>query len=74
MSAIPLLLEASPDTVIVVFSGFHAGAASEEATARGAHAYLEKGRIDMALPVLLRSILATQARAGAPASSERRDH
>lgn len=63
LSAIPELLAASPDTVIVVFSGFHAGAAAGEALERGAHAFIEKGQIDTALPDVLRSILSEVATA-----------
>jgi CheY-like chemotaxis protein len=58
LSAIPLLLEASPATTIVVFSGFNAGSAAREALDRGASAFVEKGLIDTALPSLLRSIRA----------------
>jgi CheY-like chemotaxis protein len=56
LSAIPALREASPDTMIVVFSGFNAGSAAQEALERGAHAYVEKGLIDRPLPGVLREI------------------
>ena len=43
LQAIPLLLECSPETVIVVLSGFARGQLDGEALARGASAYIEKG-------------------------------
>ncbi len=56
LAAIPQIRDASPNTIIVVFSGFSAGSASQEALARGAHAYVEKGHIDVSLPAILREI------------------
>lgn len=61
LSAIPQIRAASPHTVIVVFSGFNAGSAAQEALERGAHAYVEKGQIDVALPDVLRGIRAQAA-------------
>lgn len=61
LSAIPQIRAASPHTVIVVFSGFNAGSAAQEALERGAHAYVEKGQIDVALPEVLRGIRAQAA-------------
>lgn len=56
LTAIPQIRAASPNTVIVVFSGFNAGSAAQEALERGAHAYIEKGLIDRPLPGVLREI------------------
>ncbi len=56
LAAIPEIRVASPDTLIVVFSGFSAGSASQEALKRGAHAYVEKGLIEVSLPAQLREI------------------
>lgn len=56
LAAIPLILAASPSTVIVVFSGFSAGSAAQDAFDRGAHAYVEKGLTDGSLPEALRRI------------------
>lgn len=61
LGAIPQILTASPHTTIVVFSGFHAGAAERDALSRGAHAYIEKGLTDTALPDRLRKIQARRA-------------
>ena len=43
LQAIPLLRAASPETAIVVLSGFARGQLDGEALARGASAYVEKG-------------------------------
>jgi DNA-binding NarL/FixJ family response regulator len=43
LQAIPLMLEASPGTRIVVFSGFVAEGLADRVLAAGAHRYLEKG-------------------------------
>ena len=43
LQALPLVLEASPDTKVVVLSGFEADRLGGEAKARGAAAYVEKG-------------------------------
>lgn len=43
LQAIPIIKESSPATKIVVLSGFDAEAMGDEAMARGADAYLEKG-------------------------------
>lgn len=43
LQAIPLLLECSPETAIVVLSGFARGQLDGEALSRGASAYVEKG-------------------------------
>jgi YesN/AraC family two-component response regulator len=56
LGAILQIRAASPDTIIVVFSGFNAGSAAQEALDRGAHAYVEKGLIDVSLATVLRSI------------------
>lgn len=56
LAAIPQIRTASPGTMIVVFSGFNAGSAADEAISIGAHAYVEKGLIDVPLPQRLREI------------------
>lgn len=56
LAAIPQVQVASPETLIVVFSGFNATAAAQEALERGAHAYVEKGLINRPLPEVLREI------------------
>lgn len=43
LQAIPLLRAASPETAIVVLSGFARGQLDGEALSRGASAYIEKG-------------------------------
>lgn len=43
LQAIPQIRRAAPDTKILVLSGFDAAQMSNEALARGAHAYVEKG-------------------------------
>jgi DNA-binding NarL/FixJ family response regulator len=43
LQAIPLLLSCSPETTIVVLSGFARGQLDREALALGASAYVEKG-------------------------------
>ena len=43
LQAIPEIRERSPETKILVLSGFDADQMSEEALSRGAHAYIEKG-------------------------------
>ena len=43
LEAIPHLIDRSPDTAIVVLSGFSAGAMAQKALELGAHSYLEKG-------------------------------
>jgi len=58
LGAIPQIQTASPGTTIVVFSGFNAGSAAQDALARGAHAYIEKGLTDASLPDQLRAIQA----------------
>jgi DNA-binding NarL/FixJ family response regulator len=44
LQAIPEILRESPETKILVLSGFEARQMSDEAMARGAHAYVEKGQ------------------------------
>ena len=44
LEVIPVVLEQSPETGIVVFSGFEAARMRGPATALGAHRYVEKGR------------------------------
>ena len=44
LEVIPFVLERSPSTGIVVFSGFEAARMRGPATALGAHRYVEKGR------------------------------
>jgi DNA-binding NarL/FixJ family response regulator len=44
LEVIPFVLERSPQTGIVVFSGFEAARMRGPATALGAHRYVEKGR------------------------------
>jgi PAS domain S-box-containing protein len=56
LGAILQIRAASPETIIVVFSGFNAGSAAQEALDRGAHAYVEKGIIDVSLATVLRGI------------------
>src|SRR5439155_11610836 len=43
LRAIPLILERSPRTRIVVLSGFNSSELAHDAMSRGAHAYVEKG-------------------------------
>jgi DNA-binding NarL/FixJ family response regulator len=43
LQAIPEIRRISPDTKILVLSGFDARRTSDEAIERGAHAYVEKG-------------------------------
>lgn len=43
LEALPHILRESPDTVVVVFSGFNEHQLGAEAKARGATAYVEKG-------------------------------
>lgn len=43
LEALPLVLEASPGTCVVVFSGFEDARIGKEARARGASGYVEKG-------------------------------
>ena len=43
MQALPLVREASPDTVVLVLSGFAADHLAEQAVAAGAHGYVQKG-------------------------------
>jgi DNA-binding NarL/FixJ family response regulator len=43
LEAIPKIIEASPDTKIVVLTAFDAGQMYDEAISRGASAYIEKG-------------------------------
>ena len=43
LEALPHLIERSPETAIVVLSGFSAGAMAQKAVELGAHSYLEKG-------------------------------
>lgn len=43
LEALPKVLEASPETCVVVFSGFDETQLGAEARARGARAYVEKG-------------------------------
>jgi DNA-binding NarL/FixJ family response regulator len=43
LEALPLILERSPDTVVVVFSGFDEHQLGAKARDRGAAAYVEKG-------------------------------
>lgn len=43
LEAIPRIQAASPDTAIIVFSGYTADRMAEEAVALGADCYLEKG-------------------------------
>jgi YesN/AraC family two-component response regulator len=42
MEAIPQIREVSPETKIVMLTGFDSGRLSEQAMSLGAHAYLEK--------------------------------
>jgi len=54
LEALPLILERSPDSVVVVFSGFDELQLGREARARGASAYVEKG---VPLDVLARTLV-----------------
>ena len=62
LEAIPRIRAASPQTTIVVFSGFTADRMAEEALALGADRYLEKGaELDMVIAVLREAVGARRA-------------
>ncbi len=69
LGAIPQIQTASPDTTIVVFSGFSVGSTARDALRRGAHAYIEKGLTGSSLPDELREIQEKRA-SDRPASPE----
>lgn len=56
LDVLPELAAAVPDAVIVVFSGFPADDLARQAFEAGAHAYVEKGLIDVSFPTLLREM------------------
>lgn len=56
MEAIPKIRLCSPDTKIVVFSALSADQMSDEAMAKGAHAYIEKSRFSTDLPEVLQRV------------------
>jgi DNA-binding NarL/FixJ family response regulator len=56
MEAIPKILLCSPGTKIVVFSALSADQMSDEAMAKGAHAYIEKSRFSTDLPDVLQRV------------------
>jgi DNA-binding NarL/FixJ family response regulator len=57
MEAIPQIVERSPATRIVVFSGFSAGRMREAALAMGAHEYIEKGEPLSSLRDTIRTVI-----------------
>lgn len=65
LQALPLILERSPETVVVVFSGFDELQLGREARARGASAYVEKG---MPLDALARTLVEVYEERAAPRS------
>ena len=56
MEAIPKIRIVSPETKIVVFSALSAEQMSDEAMAKGAHAYIEKSRFSTDLPEVLQRV------------------
>ena len=62
LQAIPGVLAGSPDTAIVVLSGFARGRLDRQALASGATAYVEKGE---AFSVIVSTLLGVTAGAGA---------
>jgi DNA-binding NarL/FixJ family response regulator len=56
LSALPEIRVAVPDARIVIFTGFDPGARVDEALAKGADAYLEKGASVTSLVDLLREL------------------
>ena len=56
MDAIPKIRLCSPETKIVVFSALSADQMSDEAMAKGAHAYIEKSRFSTDLPDILQRV------------------
>ena len=60
LQAIPQILRESPETKILVLSGFDAGQMSNEAIKRGAHAYVEKGGDLDELPAKLHNLVNAQ--------------
>jgi DNA-binding NarL/FixJ family response regulator len=61
LQAIPRLLGCSPETAIVVLSGFARGQLDGEALARGAAAYVEKGEAFSKIASTLVSVVAPRA-------------
>lgn len=61
MEAIPLILERSPESKIVVFSALAAEQMESEALAKGAHAYIEKSHFMSELPDTLEQVCAGAA-------------
>lgn len=58
LSALPAIRTAAPESRIVIFTGFDQGALVDEALAKGADAYLEKGASVTSLVDLLRELRA----------------
>jgi DNA-binding NarL/FixJ family response regulator len=56
MEAIPRIRDCSPETKIVVFSALSADQMSDEAMAKGAHAYIEKSKFSTELPDVLQRV------------------
>jgi DNA-binding NarL/FixJ family response regulator len=63
LQAIPLLLSCSPETTIVVLSGFARGQLDREALALGAKAYVEKGEAFSKIIATLLDLSAANVRA-----------
>jgi len=61
LEALPLVLDASPETCVVVFSGFDEAQLGREARSLGARGYIEKGTPLEDLVVLLRAYLDGEA-------------
>lgn len=61
LQAIPLLREASPETAVVVLSGFARGQLDHVALERGAAAYVEKGEAFSRIAATLLDVTASAA-------------
>ena len=57
IQALPLIVDAAPQAVVVMLSGYGAATAGEAARAAGAHGYLEKEDLVRSLVPRLREIL-----------------
>lgn len=65
LEALPLVLQASPDTCVVVFSGFDEAQLGREARALGALGYIEKGTPLEELGVRLKAYVDGRLQSGA---------
>ncbi len=62
IQALPHILEAAPDTVVVMLSGFGAATAGKAARDAGAHGYVEKEDLVRTLVPKIQQVLAAQRR------------